>query len=197
MCISLPMHLHIFRVAPRYAREMQSRGNSETSQRRLDLQSRDRARRRVSFFFEVNRDRHTRSEFRAAIFIGAASENQLNGNNESPMHVERSAYVLQSCNAIVCPWRSGTYFQICTYTRNWWASRANFYRWYWNRIVLNSSTKSVNKLCRYRARVISMKSHKYRETGKRTVPVLKRFEYILRENRNRILTIWSNHVIIN
>lgn len=71
---------------------------------------------RVNFFFQSqSRDRNTRREFRAAIFVGAASENQLNGNNESPMHVERSTYVLQSCDAIVCPWRSGTYFQICTH----------------------------------------------------------------------------------
>lgn len=42
------------------------------------------------FFFFRSQSRPTH----AAIFVGTASENQLNGNNESPMHVERSEYVL-------------------------------------------------------------------------------------------------------
>jgi len=201
-CVSLPIYFCIFRVAPRYAREMQNlaetrepRSVAWISNREIDLAEGWVFFSESEFFFGVNRDRHARSEFRAAIFIGTASENQLNGNNESPMHVERSAYVLQSCNAIVCPRRSGTYFQICIYTRNWWVSRANFYRWYWNRIISNNSTKSVNKLCRYRARVISMKSHKYRERDWKENDTS--FEEIRicpeRENRYRIPTIWSRN----
>lgn len=116
--------------------------------------------------------------------------------NRLCMSSEVHTAVLQSRDAIARPWQSGTYLQKCIYTRNWWASRVNFCRWYWNGIVLKSS--SVGKLCCCRAGIISMKSHKYGETERERLPVLMRFDdsNIFRWNGYRwIPTVWLNRVI--
>lgn len=193
MLASLPVqYFCIFRrAATRRARNAISRKLGILRVR--SVSTRDRARRRESEFFfpeSIERPKHTARVSRGDFCRGCERK-----------PIKREQWIAYACRAkyiraaIVRRDRVPVTIRHVfsnLYTQNWWAPRANFYRWYWSRIVFKSSTKSVNKLYRCRARVISMKSYKYRERERlkengTSFDEIRRFEYISRENRYR----WS------